>query len=108
MRSELVWVGTETDDRRELVLLAAVLADEINVGYQDLEDIVISYVNGKKISTIKDLVKAVEENKGTYHIFVDEHGNKIVLDRKKADERRELILKKYKVSFDRSEDLKEL
>ena len=91
-----------------MVLLAAVLADEINVGYQGLGDIIISYVNGKKISTIKDLVKAVEENKGTYHIFVDERGNKIVLDRKKADERRELILRKYKVNFDRSEDLKKI
>lgn len=101
-------VGEPTDDRKELVLLAAVLADEINVGYQGLGDIIISYVNGKKISTIKDLVKEVEGNKGTYHIFVDARGNKIVLDRKKADERRELILMKYKVNFDRSEDLKEL
>ena len=98
--------GETSDTRREVIVLISILADEINVGYRDFEDNVISYANGREISCIKDLVKAVEENKGKYHIFVDEWGNKIVLDRKKADKRNELILRKYKVNSQRSEDLK--
>jgi len=98
--------GEPTEDRRELIVLASVLADEINVGYHDLLDIVISRVNGEKLSTLEDLVEAVEGNKGAYHVFVDERGKEIVLDRKKMDARNELILKRYQIPSDRSEDLR--
>ena len=86
-------------------MLIKVLADEINVGYHGRENRVISYVNGEKISTMKDLVRAVEEHKGQYHTIVDEQGYRIVLDRNKVDENGQSILKKYKISFDRSRDL---
>lgn len=98
--------GEPTEERREIVVLASVLADEINVGYHDLRDIVISFVNGNKVSTLEDLVKAVEGNRGAYHVFIDKRGKEVVLDRKKMDARNELILKRYKIHSDRSEDLK--
>ena len=100
--------GEPTDDRREVIVLGSVLADEINVGYHDLKDIVISYVNGQKISTMKDLVEALEGNDGKYHVFIDELGKEIVLDKSQTDKRNELILKRYKVNFDMSEDLRDL
>lgn len=98
--------GEPTEDRREIVVLASVLADEINVGYHDLRDTVISHVNGKKVSTLEDLVMAIRGNKGAYHVLVDKRGKEIVLDRKKMDARNELILKRYQIPFDRSEDLR--
>lgn len=98
-------VGEPSENRREVVVLATALADELNVGYQDLEDIVIVEANGKKLATVGDLVRAVEDNVGEYHVFVDSKGKKIVLDRKKTDERGKLILDKYKVGEDRSGDL---
>jgi len=101
-------IDEPTEDRREIVVLASVLADEINVGYNDLKDMVINRVNGKKISTLRDLVSSVEQNEGKYHIFIDEHGKEIVLDKARTAERSDLILKKYKVPSDRSEDLKKL
>lgn len=88
------------------IVLASVLADEINVGYHNLRDVVISRVNGKKVSTLEDLIAAVEEKSGAYHVFVDERGKEIVLDKKKMDARNELILKRYQIPSDRSEDLK--
>lgn len=97
--------GEPTDEQREIVVLVQVLADEINVGYHDLRYNVISYVNGKKISTLKDLVSAFEEHEGKYHIIVDERGHKIVLDKSKVDKSSQRILKKYKISSDRSKDL---
>ena len=87
-------------------MLSTVLADELNVGYQELQDIAITSVNGVNVSTIKDLVKAVEGNVGEFHVFIDKKGNRIVLDRKKTDERKMVILENYKVGSDRSEDLK--
>jgi S1-C subfamily serine protease len=98
--------GEPTEERREIVVLASVLADEINVGYHDLRDVVISHVNGNKVSTLEDLIAAVEGNTGAYHVFVDERGKEIVLDKKKMDARNELILKRYQIPFDRSEDLR--
>jgi len=98
--------GEPTEDRREVIVLASVLADEINVGYHDLKDVVVFRVNGKKISTMEDLVTAVEGNRGAYHVLVDERGKEIVLDKKKMDARNEIIVKRYQILFDRSEDLR--
>jgi len=97
--------GEPKDEQREIVVLVQVLADEINVGYHGWRYNVISYVNGKKISTLKDLVTAFEERKGKYHIIVDEQGHKIVLDKSKVDKSNQRILKKYKITSDRSKDL---
>ncbi|MCK4647199.1 MAG: hypothetical protein KAU46_13175, partial [Candidatus Aminicenantes bacterium] len=98
--------GEQSEDRKEVVVLATILADEINVGYQDLEDVVIVEVNGKNVAELKDLVKAVEENKGRFHVFVDVMGKQFVLDKEKMDKRSKIILEKYKVGSDRSGDLK--
>ncbi|MGB6679873.1 MAG: hypothetical protein WBF08_00935, partial [Candidatus Bathyarchaeia archaeon] len=98
--------GEPSKDRREVVLLSTVLADELNVGYQELQDIVITSVNGTNVSTFKDLVIAVEGNRSEFHVFIDNKGNRIVLDREKTDERQMVILENYKVGSDRSEDLK--
>ncbi len=97
--------GEPTEDRREVVVLVKVLADEINAGYHDWKNRVICCVNGKGICTIKDLVKAFEEHEGMYHIIVDEGGQKIVLDKTKVDTYGQGILEKYKINADRSKDL---
>lgn len=98
--------GEQSEDRKEVVVLATILADEVNVGYQDLEDVVVVEVNGKNVAELKDLIKAVEENKGRFHVFVDVMGKQFILDREKMDERSKIILEKYKVGSDRSRDLK--
>jgi len=95
------------DDRRSVVILAKVLADKINLGYHDEENVIISSVNGRKISTINDLISAFEEHEGKYHAIVDEYGRTIILDKKKADENNRRILNKYSITYDRSENLRE-
>ena len=55
---------------------------------------------------MQDIVDAVESNTGPYHVFGDEMGNQIVLDRIKTQERGPSILERYMVSSDRSPDLK--
>ncbi len=98
-------LGEPTKDRKQIVILVKVLADEVNMGYHSLNFNVISNVNGKRISDIKDLVSAIEEHQGKYHVIEDERGFKIILDRIKVDESTEGILKRYKINSDRSEDL---
>jgi S1-C subfamily serine protease len=102
------YYGQPTEDKREIVVLSKVLADEINVGYHNLHDRIVYYVNGKRIASISDLVKAFESCRGKYHIIVDEMGSRIVLDRQKVRENGPVILKKYGINSDRSKDLEQL
>lgn len=99
------YYGEATDEQREIIVLVEVLADEINVGYHNWRYKVVAYVNGKRISTMEDLVSALEEHTGKYHIIVDEWGYKIVMEKNKVDENSKRILKRYRVSSDRSGDL---
>jgi S1-C subfamily serine protease len=98
--------GIRTAEKREIVLLTKVLADEINLGYHDMDNAVIEKVNGIKIAGMEDLVKAVEENKEPFHIFEDDSGNKIVLKKEMTDKFSGRILETYKIKSDRSEGLR--
>jgi hypothetical protein len=100
--------GRRSKDRKQLVVLSHVLGDEMTAGYEDFKDRIISEVNGKRISSIEDLLKTLESNEGRYHFLVDDYGNQIVLEKKKIEERGRAILDKYKIRSDRSEDLKKL
>ncbi len=100
---------TENRHKKDVVVLIDVLPDEVNVGYIDFEDSVVSKVNGKKIKGMADLVEAFEkERKGDHHrIILEPYGGEIVLSKELARERGPVILKKYKVTADRSIDLRE-
>ena len=102
------YYGKPTEDKKEIVILAKVLADDINVGYHDVNDIIISRVNGKPISNMKDLVEAFESNKGKYHIISDELNYRLVLDRQRVNENNKSILQKYGINSDRSRDLEHM
>jgi hypothetical protein len=54
---------------------------------------------------MKDLVKAIEEHEGKFHIIVDDGGYRIVLDKEKVDEHSKRILRRYRIDSDRSSDL---
>ncbi|MDH7513503.1 MAG: serine protease [Clostridiales bacterium] len=98
--------GEPSKYRKKIVILASILADEVNVGYEDLVDFAIFKANGETISDLPSLVAAVESNTQRYHVFEDEKGRVIVLDREKARLRHAQILKRYDIPSDRSEDLK--
>jgi hypothetical protein len=97
--------GEPTDNRRQVVVLVRVLADEINTGYYDFENRVVSRVNGREIANMRDLVDAIEEHEGMYHVIIDERGYKIVLDKNKVIANGHKILEKYNILSDRSKDL---
>jgi S1-C subfamily serine protease len=97
--------GEKVPGRKEVIVLVNVLADELNAGYQELANEVVSSVNGKTVSSMQDLVRAFEENKGPYHVIRDESDYTIVLDKNKVDQYGPRILKKYRIGSDRSPDL---
>jgi S1-C subfamily serine protease len=104
--SNYYYHGRPSEDRKQVIVLTKVLGDELTEGYDDFKDHVILRVNGKELSTMADLVKAIEGNEGRYHVFMDEWGNQIVLERDKTKGGQKKILEKYKIDADRSADLK--
>jgi S1-C subfamily serine protease len=99
------YYGQPTEDKREIIVLSKVLADEINVGYHNIHDKIVYYVNGKRITNMNDLVNAFESYGGKYHVILDDLGHRIVLEKKKVDENGQRILQKYGINSDRSKDL---
>jgi hypothetical protein len=97
--------GEPKDDRRQIVVLIRVLADEINTGYHELENRVVSRVNGRRIANMRDLVDAIEGQQRRYHTIIDETGYKIVLDKSRVFADGHEILKKYNIHSDRSKNL---
>lgn len=101
--------GRRSKDRRQVIVLTKILGDEITASYGDfLKYNVITQVNGKNISSMEDLVKAIEFNEGKYHIIMYELGDQMVLERSKVSEANQRIFNKYKINSDRSEDLREI
>jgi hypothetical protein len=97
--------GEPEADRRQVVLLVKVLADELNVGYHAFVNGVIARINGRTISTIQDVGTAFAEQSGPYHVIEDIHGYRLVLDRRKTEQSGPEILRRYRVPADRSKDL---
>jgi S1-C subfamily serine protease len=100
------YYGIPTKERRNIVVLTSILPDEVNVGYENQTDFAIVEANGRRVSTLQDLVDAVETNTQPYHVFLNESGDLVVLDRAKAQQRNGEILQRYMVTSDRSPDLK--
>jgi S1-C subfamily serine protease len=98
--------GVRTEDRKEVILLTKVLADEINLGYHDIDNVIITKINGKQISSMKDVVDVIENNKGVYHIIEDDTGKKIILRKDQVDKYSSRILQTYRIDSDRSDNLK--
>ena len=98
--------GEPLDERRQVLVLVKVLADEINIGYHASQNVVISSVNGKRVANMKGLVDAFEAHQGAYHVIEDTNGFIITLDAKKAEEANSGILKRFHIGADRSENLR--
>jgi S1-C subfamily serine protease len=60
-----------TAQRREIVILSYCLPAQINLGYTDLSQIVVSKFNGMPISRLSDIVKAQKLNPGAKYDVVE-------------------------------------
>lgn len=98
----LFYNGYPTKDQKDIVMLAQVLPDDVNIGYHEFINGIISRVNGKNIVTLEDLISAFENWDGDYHIIEDIRGFKIVLNKTAVEKSNKRILEKYKISSDRS------
>ncbi len=98
--------GQIKKDRDEIVVLAQMMADESNVGYQELRYRAIKKINGKKVRNLDEFIKEIESMKDGFLELKLEGYAKIVLDIKKCREATARVMKRYRIPADRSQDLK--
>lgn len=89
----------------EFVMLVYVLADEVNHGYQQHFHSQVVEVNGKKPTSLRELMQTVENQKTGFITFMLANKMPIVLDVARMKAATPHILKQYRVPADRSPDL---
>lgn len=91
--------------KREIVVLLAVLPDDVNVGYHGYHNDVIAKVNGKEFDSFKEFVTLLENNKMDYSIFETTHKRKIVLNNKDIGNITQKILERNHIPSQFSDDV---
>ncbi len=65
--------------RERIVILNRLLPDGINLGYQRMEDMVVSKVNGRPIGKLEDVVEALGHPERGFHRFIMEEFNREII-----------------------------
>ena len=98
--------GLPTTAGEQVIILSNVLPHNVNKGYQNLSECIISEVNGQKIQNLQSMVRTIEKiTENPFVEFKTKKGIYIVLDRKAVETAQDEILQLYDVSKDRSADL---
>jgi hypothetical protein len=97
-----------SEDCQVPVVVQKVLADEVNVGYHDLESVLVRSVQGVPVRNLRHLVALVEATDEDFVRFEAVDGRRIVLDRRAVTERSARLLARFGVPSDRSDDLRSM
>ncbi|KAK4558580.1 hypothetical protein RGQ29_008056 [Quercus rubra] len=91
----------------QIVVLSQVLANEVNIGYEDMRNQQVLKFNGTRIKNIGHLAHLVDSCKDKYLVFEFEDNYVAVLERETASAASSSILKGYGIPSERSSDLLE-
>lgn len=91
----------------EIVLLSQVLANAVNIGYEDIKNVQVLCFNGTKIKNTRHLAELVDTCDTQYMRFELDDNILIVLVTKSARASTPEILENFCISQDRSQDLKD-
>lgn len=91
----------------QIVILSQVLANEVNIGYEDMGNQQVLKFNGTQIKNIRHLAHLVDSCKDKYLVFEFEDNYLAVLEREAAMAASSCILKDYGIPAERSSDLLE-
>ena len=95
-------IGEEKESPDDaVVVLATVLGDRVNIGYENLEAIRLVAINGRKIRNLKEVAKIAETGKGEYITFEFEDHLPVILNLAKLRSATPHILRRYQVPADR-------
>lgn len=84
-----------TPDKQELVVALKVLADDVNLGYHDWKNWIISDVNGESIRDFDQFKQYLSDFNGDFIRLTDDKGFRMVIDHKQAVETEDSIRARY-------------
>ncbi len=87
-----------TKEKKELVLFQGALADRVNAGYDNINQIV-EKVNGVPISTFKDFIDAIEKSAADEDVTISlASGNIIILNKSESIKANKRVLERYGIN----------
>jgi len=101
----LYYAGDRLPERQEVIVLAQVLADAVNVGYEPFVHDVVVALNGERPADMADFVARIDACTGEVKIKLSS-GATVLLVAGQARTAQERILARYRVPGDRSADLR--
>jgi hypothetical protein len=90
-------------DHPQRVVLAQVLPNRANIGYEHFRNLVVDEINGVKIKTIADVPEALKNPVNGFDVFTFEPGesaSQAVLDASQLDEANKEIMSRYYIPAD--------
>jgi S1-C subfamily serine protease len=93
---------TPSFDGEEVVVLVRVLASEANGGYHEINDSVVTAVDGSKPRNLADFVRLVEGGTLPFVTITYDDGQQIVMDRAKARAAGPGVMALYQIQSDRA------
>jgi S1-C subfamily serine protease len=100
----LYQTGDRTETRQEVIVLAQVLADDVNVGYEHLYHDTIVELNGRMPRDMVDFVRRIDAARGEIRLQTSS-GATVLLDSKAARAAQKRIQAQYHVPSDRAANL---
>jgi S1-C subfamily serine protease len=96
-------------DTSQIVVLNKVLPTDSNIGYHDIEDEILSLVNGKKIKNIKDFFATLKHGDDEKYVeIVLKSKKRLVIDKVKEKRESKELMQIYGIDKKRSDDLYEV
>jgi PDZ domain-containing protein/trypsin-like peptidase len=96
-----LFADDQAPDRRRVIILSSVLPHAYNLGYHDLNDVLVKAVNGRSVDTISDVIDAFAHPEGDFHrveLLPGAGPNEIILDAAAFDDANREILESYRVT----------
>jgi PDZ domain len=93
-----------TAEKPSYVVLSLVLPDPYNIGYQESRYLIVEKLNGKKVSTLHDVIVAKESPQDGFHVLEFREGDalrRMVLDAAQIEETTQRVLERYGIDKDR-------
>jgi hypothetical protein len=92
-----------TAERPAVVVLSSVLPDVFNLGYQELRNLVVEKVNGRRVSYLGQLEEALRQPSEGYHVFefmAGETLQRLVIDAQQLEAATRRVLERYGIEKD--------
>ena len=94
-----------TDEHREVVILLKVLASELSVGNSNIGLWVIDKLDGETFPNFKTFYNRMQKNPHKIIVLEDKDGIKVAIDRNQSQSLQKIILKRYAIAKEKSDDL---